>query len=232
MSVLKKIGAVLLAVLAAGMAFFFLYVVKTPYYSLYRIHKAVQNHDIVLFEKHVDLDSIYSKGINDLIASGLKGKKGTGIDPFAAGIIKLLKPTVIQTMKDATLESVKKQSVPSGHEGDTLQKDNNKPAKAKKKKENAIPFVKKLKARLDVSNLKITDAKVTEKENNKAKVVILLHDKKLNKDFNLDLLMGKLTDGEWQIKEITNFVSFLAEVEKETKKAVKETAEETARENQ
>ena len=72
---LKKIGLEILAVVILGLAFFFFYVVKTPQYSLYLIHKAVQSHDTVSFEQHVDLDTIYSKGIDDLIASGLKGKK-------------------------------------------------------------------------------------------------------------------------------------------------------------
>ncbi len=46
---LKKIGLGILAVVILGLAFFFFYVVKTPQYSLYLIHKAVQSHDTVSF---------------------------------------------------------------------------------------------------------------------------------------------------------------------------------------
>ncbi len=237
---LKKIGLGILAVVILGLAFFFFYVVKTPQYSLYLIHKAVQSHDTVSFEQHVDLDAIYSKGIDDLIASGLKGKKSIGADPFSASIIKLVKPTVVKALKDATLESVMrerpKDKVPavSKENGQTAQNDNALKKKNKKnkknKKEDAIPLVKKLKERVDVSNLKIKDASITQKDSNTADISALLHNNKLNKDFNINFRMDKLANGEWQIKEITNFVELLTKVEEATKQAAREAVNETVQE--
>ena len=81
-----------------------------------------------------------------------------------------------------------------------------------------------------LSNLKIKDATVTQNENNTADVAVVLHNIKLNKDFNVNMRMTKLYNGEWQIKEITNFVEFLTEVEEATKQAAKEAARETAQE--
>ena len=231
---LKKIGLGLLAVVILGIAFFFFYVVKTPHYSLYLIHKAVQSHDTVSFEQHVDLDNIYSKGIDDLISSGLRGKKSIGADPFSASIIKLVKPTVVKALKDATLESVRKEG-PKG-ETQTVTKNsgqagqNDKASKNKNKKEDAIPLLKKLKERVDVSNLKIKDASITQKGSSLADVAALLHNNKLNKDFNINFQMAKLANGEWQIKEITNFVELLTKVEEATKQAAKEAEDETVQE--
>ena len=234
---LKKIGLGILAVVILGLAFFFFYVVKTPQYSLYLIHKAVQSHDTVSFEQHVDLDTIYSKGIDDLIASGLKGKKTIGADPFSASIIKLVKPTVVKALKDATLESVmrerpkEKVTTASKETGQTAQNDNALKKKNKKnKKEDAIPLVKKLKERVDVSNLKIKDASITQKDSNTADISALLHNNKLNKDFNINFRMDKLANGEWQIKEITNFVELLTKVEEATKQAAREAVNETVQE--
>ncbi|MBR0293367.1 MAG: hypothetical protein IJQ91_03030 [Acidaminococcaceae bacterium] len=231
---LKKIGLGILAVVILGLAFFFFYVVKTPQYSLYLIHKAVQSHDTVSFEQHVDMDTIYSKGIDDLIASGLKGKKTIGADPFSASIIKLVKPTVVKALKDATLESVmrerpkdKVQAV-SKENGQTAQNDN--ALKKKNRKEDIIPLVKKLKERVDVSNLKIKDASITRKDSNTADISALLHNNKLNKDFNINFRMDKLANGEWQIKEITNFVELLTKVEEATKQAAREAVNETVQE--
>lgn len=229
---IKRIGLAILVLVAIGCAFFFLYVVKTPHYSLYQIHKAVQGHDTVLFEQHVDLDNIYSKGIDDLIVSAVKGKKSIGLDFFTAGILKLVKPTAVHALRDATLESVRK--VPSGDKaqpaqienGQTSQTENDKSTKKKNKKENAIPLLKKLKDRVDVSNLKIKDASVAVNDGNTADVAVVLHNHKLNKDFNVNFRMAKLYNGEWQIKEITNFVEFLTEVEEATKQAAKEAANE------
>ena len=229
---LKKIGLGLLAVVILGVAFFFFYVVKTPHYSLYLIHEAVQNHDTAMFEQHVDLDSIYGKGIDDLIASAVKGQKSIGLDFFTAGILKLVKPTVVHTLRDSTLESVRKapdkETIQSGQNsnGQASQKEDDK-AKKKNKKENSIPLLKKMKERVDVSNLRIKDASVTQNENNTADIAAVLHNIKLNKDFNVKMRMTKLYNGEWQIKEITNFVEFLTEVEEATKQAVKEAARET-----
>ncbi|MBQ5343591.1 MAG: DUF2939 domain-containing protein, partial [Acidaminococcaceae bacterium] len=103
----KKLLMGLLGLVVLGIAFFFFYVVKTPHYSLYQIHKAVQTHDTALFQRHVDLDSVYGNGLDDLISSGMKREKTIGMDPFVAGIMKLVKPTVLQAMKDATLESIR-----------------------------------------------------------------------------------------------------------------------------
>ena len=231
-NLLKKLGAGLLVLAVAGFAFFFLYVVKTPHYSLYQIHKAVQSHDTTLFEQHVDLDSIYGKGIDDLIVSAVKGKKTIGLDIFTAGILKLVKPTAVHALRDATLESVRK--VPAkdkvqpgqNENGQTIQKKEDK----KNKKENSIPLLQKMKERVDVSNLKIKDASVTTNEGGTADVAVVLHNHKLNKDFNVTMRMTKLYNGEWQIKEITNFVEFLTEVEEATKQAAKEAAKETVQE--
>ena len=228
---LKKIGLGLVAVGILGIAFFFFYAVKTPQYSLYLIHKAVQSHDTVSFEQHVDLDNIFSKGIDELIASGLKGKKTIGADPFSASIIKLVKPTVVKALKDAVLESVRRESPKDKTPAVSKEPgQNGKALKTKNKKEDAIPLVKKLKERVDVSNLKIKDATFTQKDSNSTDVSALLHNNKLNKDFNINFRMDKLANGEWQIKEITNFVELLTKVEEATKQAAKEAVDETMQE--
>lgn len=233
---IKKIGLGLLALVVLGFAFFFLYVVKTPHYSLYQIHKAVQGHDTVLFEQHVDLDSIYGKGIDDLIAAAVKGKKNIGLDFFTGGVLKLVKPTVVHALRDATLESVRKvpskEKVQSVQTADGLasQKENDKSSQKKNKKDNSIPLLKKMKERVDVSNLKIKDATVTRKDDATTDVTVVLHNHKLNKDFNVVMRMAKLYNGEWQIREIVNFVEFLTEVEEATKQAAKEAARETVQE--
>jgi len=229
--IFKKLFIGLLFLLVLCAAFFFLYVVKTPHYSLYQIHKAVQTHDTVLFERHVDLDTMYSKGLNDLISAGLKGKKNIGVDLFAAGIIKAMKPMVVSAMKDATLDSVRKvkskQVQAQDNNGQPAQTEKESLKKQKNKIENSIPLLQKLKKMLDVSNLKIKDGSVVKTENNSAAVAVILHDEELNKDFTVNLRMEKQAGGEWQIKEITNFVDVLTEMNDAMKEAVKKAAKES-----
>ena len=242
----KKLLMGLLGLVVLGIAFFFFYVVKTPHYSLYQIHKALQTHDTALFQRHVDLDSVYGNGLDDLISSGMKREKTIGMDPFVAGIMKLVKPTVLQAMKDATLESIRKEKAGSGQKekGLAVQGDNgssvnkangqsgknDQSVKKKNKWENQIPLLKKLKERLDVSNLKIEDASVTRKGDKVAELDVLLHDIKLDKNFNANMRMEQMNNGEWQIKEITNFVGLLAEVEATARKSVKDTVDESRKE--
>ncbi|MER2138866.1 MAG: DUF2939 domain-containing protein [Succiniclasticum sp.] len=231
-NIFKKIGLGLAALLVLCAAFFFLYVVKTPHYSLYQIHKAVQAHDTVLFERHVDLDTIYSKGLNDLISSGFKGKKNIGVDLFAAGVIKAMKPMVVSAMKDATLDSVRrekknKQVQAPNNDGQAAQTEKESLKKQKNKIENSIPLLQKLKKLLDVSNLKIKDGSVGKVENNAAGVSVILHDEELNKDFTVNLRMEKQAGDVWQIKEITNFVDVLTEMNDAMKEAVKKAAKES-----
>ena len=174
---------------------------------------------------------MYSKGLNDLISSGLKGKKNIGVDLFAAGIIKAMKPMVVSAMKDATLDSVRKEKkdkqVSTQNNGQSAQTEKESLKKQKNKIENSIPLLQKLKKMLDVSNLKIKDGSVVKTENNSAAVAVILHDEELNKDFTVNLRMEKQAGDIWQIKEITNFVDVLTEMNDAMKEAVKKAAKES-----
>jgi hypothetical protein len=54
-----------------------------------------------------------------------------------------------------------------------------------------------------------------------------LHDEDLNKDFTVNLRMEKQSGDVWQIKEITNFVDVLTEMNDAMKEAVKKAAKES-----
>ncbi len=62
------IVGIFLEILLAGAAaaFYFLYYVHTPAYSMNSLQKAVVNHNTEEFQKYVDLDSVLNKGANDL----------------------------------------------------------------------------------------------------------------------------------------------------------------------
>ena len=62
------IVGILLEILLAGAAaaFYFLYYVHTPAYSMNSLQKAVVSHNTEEFQKYVDLDAVLNKGANDL----------------------------------------------------------------------------------------------------------------------------------------------------------------------
>lgn len=49
----------------------FYYYTTTPTYSVLQIRNAVQDHDVALFEKHVDVDTLFNRLIDDVMAQAL-----------------------------------------------------------------------------------------------------------------------------------------------------------------
>jgi len=59
-------AAVGVLVLAVGS---YVYWQRTPQYSLHQIKQAIQTHDLALFRKHVDVEGLSSRLVDDLLAS-------------------------------------------------------------------------------------------------------------------------------------------------------------------
>ena len=206
----KKIGIVVIVAIICVAAFYFLYWIKTPTYSLGLVREAVQKHDIEMFEKHVDLDTLYTKGFDEAIVAVNKIQAGTVLsNPLAAGFIQVLKPTVVSALKDKTIAAVKGEA-----EGDQ--------DKPKQQGGDADNFAKRLKAMSGISNSAFDHASVISKEGNVAIVSIKLHNQKVDKDFELKVKMAKLDDGTWKVKEITNLVDFLVSADKAEKDKIEE----------
>ena len=72
MSKKKIIIAVLVAIVAIALGWYFLYFTKTPVYSLNLAREAVEKHDLNAFKKHVDVDSIIGSGYDDVVAMQLE----------------------------------------------------------------------------------------------------------------------------------------------------------------
>ena len=83
------------------------YWTRTPKYSLYQIAKAIQHHDIELFNKHVDVNTVANRLIDDLIISAPKQKEeeetsewGKMGQELGKGLINLMKPRLAEIMKE------------------------------------------------------------------------------------------------------------------------------------
>ena len=61
----KKIGLGVVVAILCALAYYFLYWTKTPVYSANIIRESIAKHDVVTFEKHVDMDTLYGKGYDD-----------------------------------------------------------------------------------------------------------------------------------------------------------------------
>ena len=116
------------------------------------------------------------------------------------GILQMMKPAIVNELKAKTLEEIK--GVDNGQSS---------------KKNQATKMAEDLQEKADVKNADFKDITVVSKENGEAIVALTLHNKKFNKDFELKVKMAELHNGTWKLKEITNPVDFLVEVDKADK---------------
>lgn len=116
------------------------------------------------------------------------------------GILQMMKPAIVNELKAKTLEEIK--GVDNGQSS---------------KKNQTTKMAEGLQEKADVKNADFKDITVVSKENGEAIVALTLHNKKFNKDFELKVKMAELQDGTWKLKEITNLVDFLVEVDKADK---------------
>lgn len=192
----KMIGIGILIGIICLVSFYFLYWIRTPIYSINIIKEAVQKHDVTTFERHVDMDTLYTKAFDDFIVATdkIEGKNSFS-NPFAVGFIQMLKPPVVAALKAITIEGVK------GENKDVTAKS-----------DDADKMATNIKGRSGLDKAVFKDVSVISKEGDAAIVSIKIYNHKVDKDFNLKVKMIKLDDGKWRLKEITNLVEFMVEV--------------------
>lgn len=195
----KKIGiGIVIAILCAA-AFYFLYWTKTPVYSLGIIRESIEKHDVDTFERHVDLDTLFDKGFDDAFVAKdrIEGKNFLE-DPLVAGMVQMMKKPAVAALKADTLEAVK---------GNSEEKKSGKKGKGDE-------FARNFKKEAGVDQVVFKGASVISKEGNEAIVSVKFYNKQVDRAFEVKLKMAKLDDGTWKVKQVTNLVDFLVEVDK------------------
>jgi hypothetical protein len=168
---------------------------SSPTYSLSRIRSAVDEHDVVAFEKHVDVDTVASRLIDDLMAASTQPDDAEDIGAaIATGMVELLKPRLVGMVKEQTLRLVEDGtfSLPEGEGA-------------------ALGHL----ARLDPRSGGFRGIGSTEVRGKVAVVGLEFHDEELDADFVLEL---KLRDmgGYWRLVELSNIAEVLAQIEEIT----------------
>lgn len=117
-----------------------------------------------------------------------------------SGIVAALKENMIQTMITETEKYVETGNF-------------EKPAQSDGKNQASIQEVSQ---KLNTPDLEYSGVKSTQIDGNIAIVTLTLHDKKVDKDFDLKIKMRSIDNGEWQVVEVTNLIEFMQEQEKAT----------------
>ncbi len=190
--VLAAIAAVIVIALLS-----YWYWTKTPQYSLKLMQESVAKHDLAAFNKYVDVDSVTSRAIDQLLELKLNDPKDVQDDTtknFAAGLIKLLKPQLVAVAKDEIKTFVEKGTTEL-------------PA-------NQAPNNPKMKELLNTGSGKAEFKGVayTNKDGKIATVGLDMFYPKLNSATLLEVKMREM-DGYWQIAEISNLASFVKKLE-------------------
>lgn len=194
----KKRNIIFIAIIAivAALSFYFFYWIKTPQYSLGIIKESIQKHDLVKFEKNVDLNNMYTRAFDDLIMATLSEDDKN--NPFIFGIASMMKNIVVPALTDETKKFVETGSFEADKNGD---------------KNNGQQIADNMKDKSGVETIEYNGVESTSKEGKIAVVNIKITDKQVKKSFIIKLKMRELDDRTWQLTEIANLKEYLKEHE-------------------
>lgn len=190
-------------ILITGLAWYFLYFINTPSYAVNKVREAYEKHDLDTFKRYVDTHAVMDAAFDDLIVAEDKINGNNVLtNSFAIGIIKLLKPHVVDLMEEELENKVKtdpsKQAV-----------------QATPKKKQADPITEamqsNLRKRFPTDSLTVKNITIAKTEAGQAICTVIVFNKKNNKTQNIDLLMHVNQKEDWQIYKTKNLVEFLVE---------------------
>ncbi len=103
----RLVGAAVLMIGVASAVTAYVYWKSTPAYSLRQAKHAVDSHDVGTFEKYVDVESISSRLIDDMMARTMEDAQGNGSAhalgaTLASGLMQLVKPRLVQMVREQT----------------------------------------------------------------------------------------------------------------------------------
>ncbi len=185
---------ILIAAALAGAAFYFFYFIRTPSYALTEALSALRSHDVKKFERYVDINSVMDNAFEDIIVAESKINNDTIFsNPFALGILHMLKPSVVGLLVQETRERVANLPESDERPADPV------PDAMRRNMERHIPLKK----------LTVKDVKITKVNAQEAIAAIALHNEALNKDFIAELSMETNEHEDWQIKKVSNFTDLV-----------------------
>jgi hypothetical protein len=89
------------------------FLIRSPEYAFAQIKSSIEQHDKDRFHEFVDLDSLLSHGIDDLMA-GQQKKDDSLATAFATGLVAVMKPALVAVVKDQVERLVETGTLTSG----------------------------------------------------------------------------------------------------------------------
>lgn len=199
---------ILIGIIALSLAGFW-YWTTTPRYSMQQVKEAIKQHDLIKFEKFVDVDTASNRMVDDFLTEPMQKSVGPNIigQIIVKGLATFIRPQLAAGVKHEIINFVEtgnfKKSDPQESAGDVALS----PAGSLSKMDGRFGF--RAHAYRGISAESING--------NIAQLTLTFHNEKFNEDIPLDVRMRKM-DGYWQVTELSNFPEFcgrLAELEEE-----------------
>lgn len=192
----KIISVIVIVLLLGGLGGFAYYQYKqSPKYSLKSAFLAIKSNNKMLMEKYVDFDSIIGEALNESFSKD----KELAENPFAMGMLALMKPAIVNVAKETLFAQMKAASEKSNQSSQNNQGKNADTG-------NPIKSVKSV--------------KTIQKDGDIATAEIIFIGLK-GQEIPLTLGMQKIGD-YWQIKQIMNFEDFSKAVNFDLQEAINE----------
>ena len=186
--------------IAATVVWYFAYLVKTPQYSLGLIGTAVQKHDFSAFEKHVDMETLYSSAYDDVVVASFGRERLSS--PILAALVQNIKGVAVPILIDQTRQYVN---------GGTMEEADPSDADSPMLQNNGTDIVNNLKNKTGVNSMQYQGVEKIQKNGSIAVVTIKVFDSELGKHFLVELAMQQLADDTWQITKINNLKTLINE---------------------
>lgn len=196
---------------AAAAAFYFMYYIHTPTYSINALQRAIQSNNVDDFQRYVDLDAILQKGAADLagldsVDAEMKKKLQDG------SFVKLCRDDILYSISNGDWKEVK-EITPEIEFQDNIG--------LRTMSIRRIEYVVKDKPfKLQIPFLNDATEENQEQEEPddgvvKATIGVLVYEPNLGDSFLIKLKMRQMEDQSWQVYDVLNYGEFAEAIMKQ-----------------
>jgi hypothetical protein len=173
------------------------YWTRTPEYSIEKVKQSIKQHDLVTFQKYVDMDSVASGIVDDLLAAPMRHLLGPGIlgQWVVAGIVGVFKRPLADGIKDDISHFVTTGELVRSEEGSETE-----PKRARLS-------LGSLDGRFGFRKHAFRRVEYDLKNGSVCTLGLLLHNEVYNQDLVLDVKMRE-SGGFWRVFELSNLPAF------------------------
>lgn len=197
----KSVGVILLGIIIIGGTIAYWQWTKTPKYSLNQIINSVEDRDVTTFQKHVDVNSVASRLVDDLsgqIFSESNDELGEFGSAMGEGLMQLIKPRLVALIEEQTLRYVERGSLwDSDFE---LESDGDQDLK-----------VDNITDGIGLEQENYQDVDYVRKDGKTAYVGLKFQHGEFDESITLEIMMRDL-GGYWQVAELSNMKDIIEKI--------------------